>query len=159
MNYRDIVQIANAVQAGCVDFRGEHMLHSTRQPGLPHELRSRPQAANLEVKSMDPAANPYLALGAIVAAGIDGLERELSLPEPVLDDPASIPAPRRRKLGIRQLPSSLGAAITELERSSLIRGAMGNVLFDSFLATRRGEQAAFEGKDPDTVVRAHRWRY
>lgn len=120
---------------------------------------SRPGAANLEVKAMDAAANPYLALGAIVAAGIDGLERELSLPEPVLVDPASIPAARRRAMGVRQLPSSLGAAIRELERSSLLRGAMGDVLFDAFLATRRGERAAFEGKDPDAVVRAVRWRY
>ena len=120
---------------------------------------SRAAAANLEVKAMDPAANPYLALGAIVAAGIDGLERELSLPEPVIDDPASIPASRRRALGIRQLPSSLGAAIRELERSALLRAAMGEVLFDAFLATRRGERAAFEGMDPADMVRAHRWRY
>ena len=120
---------------------------------------SRPHAANLEVKSMDPAANPYLALGAIVAAGIDGLERELTLPEPVLDDPASIPATRRRALGIRQLPSSLPAAIRELERSSLIRSAMGDVLFEAFLATRRGEVAVFDGMDPADMVRAHRWRY
>ena len=120
---------------------------------------SRPGAANLEVKSMDAAANPYLALGAIVAAGIDGLERELSLPEPVLDDPASIPATRRRALGIRQLPSSLSAAVRELERSRVVADAMGDVLFGAFLATRRGEVDAFEGKDPDTVVRAHRWRY
>ena len=120
---------------------------------------SRAQAANLEVKAMDAAANPYLALGAIVAAGIDGLERELSLPDPVLDDPASIPAARRRTMGIRRLPASLGVAIRELERSSLFREAMGDVLFDSFLATRRGERAVFEGKDPADVVRAHRWRY
>jgi glutamine synthetase len=120
---------------------------------------SRPDAANLEVKSMDAAANPYLALGAIVAAGIDGLERELTLPEPVLDDPASIPATRRRALGIRQLPSSLSAAIRELERSTVVADAMGDVLFGAFLATRRGEVAAFEGKDPEDVVRAHRWRY
>ncbi len=120
---------------------------------------SRAQGANLEVKSMDAAANPYLALGAIVAAGIEGLEHELSLPEPVLDDPASIPASRRRAMGIRRLPSSLGAAIRELERSSLLRQEMGDVLFEAFLATRRGERAAFEGKDPEAVVRAHRWRY
>ncbi|HEX9299488.1 MAG TPA: glutamine synthetase family protein [Actinomycetota bacterium] len=120
---------------------------------------SRPHAANLEVKSMDPAANPYLALGAIVAAGIDGLERELTLPPPVLDDPASIPATRRRALGIRQLPSSLGAAIRDLERSTVVRSAMGDVLFDAFLATRRGEATLFEGMDPAAVVRAHRWRY
>jgi glutamine synthetase len=120
---------------------------------------SRPGAANLEVKSMDAAANPYLALGAIVAAGIDGLERELTLPEPVLDDPASIPATRRRALGIRQLPSSLSAAVRELERSTVVADAMGDVLFGAFLATRRGEVAAFEGQDPESVVRAHRWRY
>lgn len=120
---------------------------------------SRAEAANLEVKAMDPAANPYLALGAIVAAGIDGIERELSLPEPVVVDPASMPAARRRAMGIRQLPSLLGAAIRELERSSMLRDAMGDVLFEAFLATRRGERAAFEGKDADAVVRAVRWRY
>ncbi len=120
---------------------------------------SRAEAANLEVKSMDPATNPYLALGAIVAAGIDGLERELSLPEPVLDDPASLPVSRRRAMGIRQLPSSLGAAVRELERSSLLRRAMGDVLFDAFLATRRGERDTFEKMDPAEAVSAHRWRY
>jgi glutamine synthetase len=120
---------------------------------------SRPQAANLEVKAMDAAANPYLALGGIVAAGLDGLERELSLPEPVLDDPADIPARKRRSMGIRQLPDSLGAAIEELERSTLLREAMGDVLFDSFLATRRAERDVFEGKPAEDVVRAHRWRY
>ncbi|HEV2951184.1 MAG TPA: glutamine synthetase family protein [Actinomycetota bacterium] len=120
---------------------------------------SRPDAANLEVKSMDPASNPYLALGAIVAAGIDGLDRELPLPEPVVDDPASIPARKRRSLGINRLPDSLSAAIRELEKSSMLRESMGDVLFDSFLATRRAERDVFEGQDPEDVVRAHRWRY
>jgi glutamine synthetase len=120
---------------------------------------SRAEAANLEIKAMDGAANPYLALGAIVAAGIDGLDRDLGLPEPVLDDPADIPARKRRAMGIRQLPDTLSAAITELEGSALLREAMGDVLFDPFLATRRAERDAFEGKDPAEVVRIHRWRY
>jgi glutamine synthetase len=120
---------------------------------------SRPEAANLEVKAIDAAANPYLALGAIVAAGIDGLERELALPEPVLDDPASLTAAKRRSLGIRQLPASLDAAIRELEGSTLLRTAMGDVLFDAFLATRRAERAAFADLSPEDAVRAHRWRY
>ena len=120
---------------------------------------SRPEAANLELKSMDAAANPYLALGAVAAAGLDGIERDLRLPEPVTVDPASLSAAERKKRGIAQLPSSLGAAITALERSALLREAMGDVLFEAFLATRRGEASAFEGKDADEVVRAHRWRY
>jgi glutamine synthetase len=122
-------------------------------------IGSRAEAANLEVKAIDPAANPYLALGAIIAAGIDGLERERTLPEPVTDDPASLTAARRRALGIRRLPSSLGAAIRELERSSMLREAMGDVLFDAFLATRRAERAAFEKMSAEDAVRAHRWRY
>jgi glutamine synthetase len=120
---------------------------------------SRAEAANLEMKAMDASANPYLALGAIVSAGVDGIERGLSLPDPVLQDPADIPARRRRSLGIRRLPSSLGAAIRELERSAVLRDAMGDVLFDAFLATRRAERDAYEGKDAAEVVRAHRWRY
>jgi glutamine synthetase len=120
---------------------------------------SRAKAANLEVKAMDGSANPYLALGAILAAGIDGLERELSLPEPVVEDPASLSASRRKALGIRQLPSSLGEAIRELERSNVIRESMGDVLFEAFLATRRGEAEVFEAMPPAEMVRAHRWRY
>jgi glutamine synthetase len=120
---------------------------------------SRPEAANLEVKAMDGSANPYLALGAILAAGIDGLERELSLPEPVAEDPASLSPSRRKRLGIRQLPSALSEAIRELERSAVIREAMGDVLFEAFLATRRGEAEVFETMDPAEMVRAHRWRY
>ena len=119
----------------------------------------RSQAANLEVKPVDGSGNPYLVLGAIVAAGLDGLERDLGLPEPTTDDPASLSVAERRKRGITQLPSSLGAAIEELERSAVLREAMGDMLFESFVATRKGELAAFDGMDDDAVVRAHRWRY
>ena len=101
--------------------------------------------ANLEIKPVDGSANPYLALGAIVAAGLDGLERDLRLPEPVTVDPASLSVTERRKRKVEQLPSSLGAAIDELERSSVLREAMGDMLFDSFVATRKGELAAFAG--------------
>ena len=94
-----------------------------------------------------------------MAAGLDGLERDLRLPEPVTVDPASLSVAERRKRTIAQLPSSLGAAIPELESSTVLREAMGDMLFDSFVATRKGELAAFEGLDDDAVVRAHRWRY
>ena len=120
---------------------------------------SRSEAANLEVKPVDGSGNPYLVLGSIVAAGLDGLERDLRLPEPTIEDPTSLSAAERRRRGIARLPSSLGAAIAELERSAVLREAMGDMLFESFVATRRGELAAFDGMDDDAVVRAHRWRY
>ena len=119
----------------------------------------RPREANLEIKPVDGSANPYLALGAIVAAGLDGLERDLRLPDPVTVDPGSMSATARRKGKVTQLPSSLGAAIEELERSTVLREAMGDMLFDSFVATRRGELQAFEDMDDEAVARVHRWRY
>ena len=126
---------------------------------MPKVLNSKRHRANLEVKPVDGSGNPYLVLGSIVAAGLDGLERDLRLPEPTLEDPAALTAAERRKRGIAQLPSSLGAAIAELERSAVLPEAMGDMLFESFVATRRGELAAFDGMDDDAVVRAHRWRY
>ena len=119
----------------------------------------RPAEANLEIKPVDGSSNPYLVLGAVIAAGLDGLDRDLRLPEPVTVDPASLSAAERRTRGISQLPASLGAAIGELERSAMLREAMGDMLFESFLATRRGEAATFEGMDENEIVRAHRWRY
>jgi glutamine synthetase len=119
----------------------------------------RERTSNMEVKAMDPSANPYLALGAIVAAGIAGLDRRLRLPKPTLEDPDGVPSRRRKAAGIRPLPRSLGEAIKELEQSDLVREAMGEMLFESFLAVRRAEWKTFGDLDDAAVVRAHRWRY
>ncbi len=121
--------------------------------------KSRAGAANLEVKAGDPAANPYLVLGSVVAAGIDGIQRELSLPDQVLEDPGSMALPQLQAQGIRPLPSSLGAAIGELEGRQVLREAMGHVLFDAFLATRRAEWETFSEMDAVEAVRAHRYKY
>ncbi|HEX2026126.1 MAG TPA: glutamine synthetase, partial [Actinomycetota bacterium] len=120
---------------------------------------SREAAANMELKPVDAAANPYLALGAVIALGLAGLDGDLSLPEPTTDDPSEIPEDRWEAMGIRPLPRSLREAIGELEGSTLLREAMGDLLYDSFLATRRGELMAFDGLDPEAITRAHRWRY
>jgi glutamine synthetase len=119
----------------------------------------RERAANMELKPVDGAANPYLALGATIACGIAGIERGAMLPEPTMEDPSALPAAVKRRRRVRRLPRSLPEAIRALERSNTIRSAMGDMLFDSFVATRRGEVAAFEGKSDEEVVAAHRWRY
>ena len=103
--------------------------------------------------------NPYLVLGAIVAAGLDGLERDLRLPEPVTAIPRRSRRPNGASAGSRSSRRRSARRSRELERSTVLREAMGDMLFDSFVATRKGELAAFEGMDDDAVVRAHRWRY
>jgi glutamine synthetase len=119
----------------------------------------REQAANMEVKPIDGSANPYLALGSVIAAGIDGLERGLALPPETVEDPLALSDQERRRRRVRQLPASLPEAIKELEGSDILHRAMGDMLFEAFLATRRGEADRFVEQEPDQVVRAHRWRY
>ena len=120
---------------------------------------SRETAANTEVKCFDESANPYLVAGSLLAAGLSGIEGNLSLPAEVTADPASLSDEEREKLGVRRLPQSLEEAVAHLEKSEVLREAIGQVLFNAFVAVRRGEIDLFAGKDDEEIVAAHRWRY
>jgi glutamine synthetase len=122
-------------------------------------LGERDRAANMELKPIDGASNPYLALGCLIALGLDGVARGSSLPPPTTEDPSSITRAEARKRSLRRLPKTLEQAVGQLQRSAILRKAMGEVLFEAFLATRRGEIRAFSGMDDVEVIRAHRWRY
>ncbi|MCG8637648.1 MAG: glutamine synthetase family protein [Desulfobacterales bacterium] len=101
--------------------------------------RAGRRADRVEYKTADATANPYLALGAIIAAGMDGIRRDLPLPEEVLVDPGLIPEKERSKRGIDLLPRNLGEAIDSLEKDDLLLPAMGKSLAQSFTAVRRHE--------------------
>ena len=116
---------------------------------------SQAEAANVEIKCFDPAANPYLAIGSVIAAGLAGIERRLALPAEVTGDPAD-PASGH---AARPLPESLEAALAALRRSDVIPEAMGTVLYDAFTAVRVAEAETFGGLEPDAIAAAHRWLY
>jgi glutamine synthetase len=118
-----------------------------------------PESANVEIKCFDASANPYLAVGAVLAAGLDGVGRELELPPAVGDDPAALTAAGRRERGIEDLPKSLGDAVRHLERSEVLRAAMSAPQYDGFLAVRRGEAELFAGLTPEEIVARHLWKY
>ncbi|MER5508739.1 glutamine synthetase family protein [Streptomyces sp. NPDC002766] len=119
----------------------------------------REQAANLEVKPVDLAANPYLALGCVIAAGLDGVTRSLSLPEEITGDPARLSAEQAAARDVRRLPVSLAEAVEEFREDELLRAALGPVLADAVIAVRQGEIAAVEGLDDERVAAAYRWKY
>ncbi|MCC3775615.1 glutamine synthetase family protein [Streptomyces sp. UNOB3_S3] len=111
-----------------------------------------PGAANAEVKCFDPAANPYLAVGGVLTAGLAGLDAGLALPPPVSGDPAATGAAPR-------LPASLTEAVEHFERSGLLRDALGDALFEAVVAVRKGEVRLFEGVPPEEIAAATRGRY
>ncbi|MFF0885956.1 glutamine synthetase family protein [Streptomyces sp. NPDC001046] len=114
------------------------------------------RAANLEIKPVDLAANPYLALGALITAGLDGLASGAVLPGETTGDPALAPGAAR---DARRLPVSLAQAVDAFRADEVLRAALGPVLADAVTAVRRGEIDAVDGLDDDRVAAAYRWRY
>ncbi|MEU5095257.1 glutamine synthetase family protein [Streptomyces sp. NPDC020996] len=119
----------------------------------------RERAANLEVKPVDLAANPYLALACVIAAGLDGLTSSAALPDEVTGDPVRLPAAEAAARGVRRLPASLAESVAEFRADEVVRAALGPVLADAVIAVREGEIAAADGLDDDGVAAAYRWKY
>ncbi|MBG0829046.1 glutamine synthetase [Planomonospora sp. ID67723] len=119
----------------------------------------RSRAANLEVKCVDLAANPYLLVAAVLAAGRHGAGAGLRLPEPVETDPAGMDEETRRKQGITALPGSLAEAVVAFEADPVLGEALGPEVVDTVATVRRGELALFEGASAEEVVARSRWRY
>jgi glutamine synthetase len=97
-----------------------------------------------EIKCVDATANPYLALGAVLAAGLDGIKRGLTLPKEALGDPALMSETERAASGVEPLPSTLGGAIAELERDDVLLAALGEARAQTYLAVRRAEWDALK---------------
>jgi glutamine synthetase len=112
-------------------------------------------SVNLELKPIDSTGNPYLALGAFIYAGIDGIRRSLSPGEPVLVDPAVLNAPERERLSVTRLPSSLGAALDALAADSFLMSALGPLRSSAYLAVKRSEVEHFRERDAAYECRRH----
>jgi len=113
------------------------------------------ESTNVELKACDPSCNPYLALGGLILAGLDGIERELEPPEPALTNPARTSEEQRQRAGIRPLPASLREALQHLQADSMLFPALGDLLGRCLVATRSAEVEAFEKMSPDEARAAH----
>src|SRR6266702_1238958 len=115
--------------------------------------------ANLEVKCFDLSANPYLVIGSLLAAGLAGMGGGATLPGEIDGDPVGLPESELADRGVRRLPQSLGESVGELEGCAVLREAMGEAMFEAFLAVRRAEIELFAGVIPAEVVARTRWRW
>jgi glutamine synthetase len=101
------------------------------------------QSTRIEFRSLDSAANPYLAYAVILAAGLKGIEEGYELPPGAEDDVWSLTEGERRALGIDPLPQNLDEAIRLMERSELVAETLGEQVFDFFLRNKRSEWAEY----------------
>lgn len=95
--------------------------------------------SHFEFKTHDATANPYLALGGILAAGLDGVEKKMSLPDPVDVDPGLLDSKERKVKKIAELPKGLKTVLNNLEKNKVLTEAMGPELTRSYLAVKREE--------------------
>jgi len=104
-------------------------------------------STNLELKCSDATGNPYLALGAYIHAGLDGIRSKTDPGEAVDADPDTLPAVLRAQRGIDRLPDTLPAALDALEADELLMEALGPLRRDAYLSVKRAEAAAFAAED------------
>ncbi|MBV9173197.1 MAG: glutamine synthetase [Chloroflexi bacterium] len=127
---------------------------------VPSPFRGRIEAStNLELKAIDASANPYLALGAIVAAGLDGIQRGLDPGEPLACNPHDLSDEEREARGIRRYPGSLQEAIRELEQDAFMLETLGENRAHEFIAVRKSEWQDLGNAPSQRIHAAHFYRY
>jgi len=107
---------------------------------VPMYKPGKEMATRLEYRSPDPACNPYLTFAVMLAAGLEGIEKKYSLPDPVEEDIYTMSRERRKELGIRALPGSLVEAIQEVENSEVVKKALGEHIFNKFVENKKIER-------------------
>ncbi|HCM68480.1 MAG TPA: glutamine synthetase [Candidatus Kerfeldbacteria bacterium] len=119
---------------------------------VPQYRVGKEKATRIELRSPDPACNPYLAFTVMLAAGLKGIDEGYELAEPVEQNIFHMDESERAKLGIKSLPSSLAEAINLFEASSLMRDVLGKHIFTSLIANKRAEQDKFRTRITDVEL-------
>ncbi len=110
----------------------------------------RGSSTRIELRNPDPACNPYLALAVCLKAGLDGIKNKIMPPPPVDMNIYRLTVEERERMGIVSLPSSLREALDELEKSDLIRSALGEHVYEKFMEAKSAEWDRFR-------VQVHPW--
>jgi len=110
---------------------------------VPMYKPGKENATRVEFRSPDPAANPYLAFSVMLAAGLAGIANKYDLPAPQEQDVYHMSDAERQKAGIGSLPGSLNDAMQLTEKSQLVKEALGDHVFNAFLANKRAEWDAY----------------
>ncbi|MDR2832855.1 MAG: type I glutamate--ammonia ligase [Streptococcaceae bacterium] len=104
---------------------------------------SRGLSTRLELRSVDPTANPYLAMAVLLEAGLDGIVNELTPPAPVESNIYVMSEAALKEAGIEDLPSTLHNAVKEMRKNSVVRHALGEHIYQSFKAAKKLEWASY----------------
>ncbi len=104
---------------------------------------SRGAGTRVELRSPDPSTNPYLCLAVCLAAGLDGINRNLSAPESVDENVFKMTQKQRNELGVKSLPANLKEALDIMEKDGLVRKVLGEHAYSKFAGSKLKEWDGF----------------
>ena len=113
---------------------------------VPPTKKGKPDSTRIEYRAPDPAANPYLAFAAVLAAGLNGIEKSYKLPPEAAANLYELSPAQRLAESIESLPGSLSEAVDEMERSELMPEVLGEHVFEWFVRNKRAEWADYKAE-------------
>jgi glutamine synthetase len=113
------------------------------------------ETSNIEIKAVDGASNPYLALGGIIAAGLDGIEHAIDPGEPLPIDPSDLSDAERERRGITAVPASLRDAVGAFVADPLFKARMPDLMWRAYPQVKLGECEGFEREDEAFEIERH----
>ncbi len=120
---------------------------------IPRYTPGRDKAVRAEIRFPDPSSNPYLTMTALLAAALDGIDRELKPPKPLINvNVYHLDEADRKKLNISSLPGSLAEALSELEKDKVLQAALGPTTYEAFRRAKWEEWDQFRIRVTDLEV-------
>ena len=128
-------------------------------PGISRDSEKAAKGFNIEMRAADCTASPYLALGVLTRAGLEGIRGEFTLPPPAKIDPAGMTEEARVECGITPLPTSLDLALEALKADEVARTWFADDLYDTFLSIKSWEADYARSTAPDQLFARYRHAY
>jgi glutamine synthetase len=122
---------------------------------VPEYQLGKEESTRVEFRSPDPACNPYLSFSVMLAAGLEGIEKEYEVPDPVEENVYEMTEEERQKRGIGTLPGSLWAATQLTQKSEVVRKALGEHVFDAYIDNKRIEWDQYRAQVTDYELKKY----
>jgi len=120
---------------------------------IPRYNEGRPKSVRAELRFPDPSSNPYLAFAAMLAAGLDGIENEMTPADPLNNvNLYELNKAERTKMGVGELPGSLAEALIELDKNEVLKTALGATIYEAFTRAKWEEWDVFRTAVSDWEV-------
>ncbi len=122
---------------------------------IPEYIYGNEKATRVELRSPDPACNPYLVFSVMLAAGLEGIEKEYEIPDPVEENVYEMTEEERKRRGIGALPGNLWEAIQLTEKSELVKKTLGEHVFDAFIKNKKFEWDQYRRQTTEYELRKY----